>query len=378
MTAPVEKPIVAASPAIGVPFDARRNGMNLVRLVLATSVLFHHSFPLLDLGEGPLILGDHIGGWAVVAFLCLSGYLITASRRTKSFGDYLVLRIARIFPAFLVCLAVTSFVLAPISWWRSTGSLSGLFSTPTTPIAYIWNNITLKMVSWDVAGTPLDVPYPHAWNGSLWSLYYEFICYVVVGLLGCLALARRSAVPVIVLWAASVVWSLSLPVTAPYLGVGFDAEMLAKLLPYFLGGGVLSMLRSRVGMSPLVALAAAVVSVLALWISPAHGGQVASVAIAYVLLWVSAVLPSPRWVRENDISYGIYIHAFQLQQLVAVLGGAALGYWGFSLAALAMTVPAALISWYVVERPVIGAARRSLQATPALGSGAQAGQSAAS
>lgn len=364
MTAPVERPPRVVGTSLGVPFDARRNGMNLVRLVLATSVLFHHSFPLLAQGEGPLLAGDHIGGWAVIGFFCLSGYLITASRRTKAFGEYLTLRIARIFPGFIVCLVVSAAVFAPISWWRSHGSLDGFVSTGTTPVAYVWNNITLKMNSWDVAGTPLDVPFPGAWNGSLWSLYYEFICYVIVGLLGCLALSRRSPIPVIVLWAVSVLWSVTLPRTAPYLGVGFDFEMLAKLLPYFLAGGVLYMIRHRLGMHPLAALAAAVLAGLALWISPAHGGQVASLCVAYVLLWISAVLPSPAWVRTHDISYGMYIYAFQVQQLVAVLGGAALGYWGFSLVALAATVPLALLSWFALERPIINAARRSLQKRP--------------
>lgn len=366
MTAAAARPAAGDGPrGIGVPFDPRRNGMNLVRLVLATSVLFHHSFPLLGRGEGPEILGDHIGGWAVIGFFCLSGYLITASRRTKGFGEYLTLRIARIYPGFLACLAVTAFVFAPVAWWRVHGTLAGFATTGTTPIAHIWNNITLKMNSWEVAGTPLEVPYPGAWNGSLWSLYYEFVCYVVVGVLGCLALSRRSPVPITALWLVTVLWSVTLPRTAPYMGVGFDFEMLAKLLPYFLAGGVLHAIRHRIGMHPALAIAAAFLAAGALWISPAHGGQIASLAVAYVLLWISAVLPSPRIVREHDISYGMYIYAFQVQQLVAVLGGAALGYWQFSLVALTATIPMAIASWLLLERPVITAARRSLRTTKA-------------
>lgn len=70
-------------------------------------------------------------------------------------------------------------------------------------------------------------------------------------------------------------------------------------------------------------------------------------------------------MREHDISYGMYIYAFQVQQLVAVQGGAALGYWQFSLVALAATVPMAIASWLLLERPVITAARRSLRTTKA-------------
>lgn len=53
-------------------------------------------------------------------------------------------------------------------------------------------NAPLKISVWDIAGTPLGVPYPGAWNGSLWTLYYEFICYLIIGALGFLAVARRS------------------------------------------------------------------------------------------------------------------------------------------------------------------------------------------
>lgn len=140
------------------------------------------------------------------------------------------------------------------------------------------------MNSWDVAGTPLRVPYPGAWNGSLWSLYYEFICYVAVGVLGCAAVFRRSPVPMIAAWSLSVLWAVTLPRTAPYLGVGFDFEMLAKFMPHFLAGGVLATLLHRIGMHPLMAAGAAAFVGFALWISPEHGASVAGVALAYVLL----------------------------------------------------------------------------------------------
>lgn len=345
---------------IGRPFDLRRNGMNLVRLVLATSVLFHHSFPLLGMGEGPQWGVEHIGGWAVIGFFCLSGYLITASRRTKSFGSYLTLRIARIYPAFLACLVVTAFLMAPISWWRVHGSLDGLLGSGTSPFAYIWHNIGLKMTVWDVAGTPLDVPYPGAWNGSLWSLYYEFLCYLVIAVLGIWGWSRRSAWPILLAWAGSVLFWVTLPAMDAYFRVGSDFWLLGKLLPYFLAGGVLQMLRKRIGMHAGLAVVAAVVFFAAVTLAPEIGGQIASIAAAYVLLWISNVLWSPEWVRRNDVSYGMYIYAFQVQQLVAVLGGAVLGYWGYSLVALALTVPFALVSWYALEQPVMTAVRRSV------------------
>ena len=93
-------------------------------------------------------------------------------------------RVARIFPAFLVCLVVTAFVFAPIAYLHQHGTVDGLLTTPTTPLNYVFGNATLRMFAFDVAGTPGNVPYPGAWNGSLWTLYYEFGCYMVVAALG--------------------------------------------------------------------------------------------------------------------------------------------------------------------------------------------------
>ncbi|MFC0675640.1 acyltransferase family protein [Brachybacterium hainanense] len=359
-TGPPDRP--ARRPAgmwLGRPFDVRRNGMNLLRLVLATSVLFHHSFPLLGLGESPVWGVEAVGGWAVIGFFCLSGYLITASRRTKTFGAYLTARIARIYPAFLACLAVTALIFAPIAWHRLHGSLEGLWSTQTTPLRYLWNNITLKITSWDVAGTPVDVPYPGAWNGSLWSLYYEFWCYLVIAVLGIWGLARRSMWPVATAWAGSVAFWIAVQRTEGWFDlIGFDLQMLGKLLPYFLAGGMLQMLHHRVGMHPLLAVLAGAGFFAAVTWDPVIGGQLASPLLAYVLIWVSALLWSPGWVRRNDLSYGMYIYAFQVQQMLAVLGFAGLGYWRFSLLALAATIPFALASWYLIERPVLRAVRR--------------------
>ncbi len=96
----------------------------------------------------------------MIGFFCISGYLIAANRNSKSFGDYLSLRIARIFPAFIACNTVTVIVFAPIAYRHFHGTLDGYLSTGTTPLSYLFNSMGLKMLNYDVAATPLGVPYP--------------------------------------------------------------------------------------------------------------------------------------------------------------------------------------------------------------------------
>lgn len=346
---------------VGRPFNPRNNSLNLLRLILATSVLFHHSFPLMGLGEGPDLHGDAIGGWAVVGFFCISGYLIAASRSSKSFGDYLSLRIARIFPGFIICNLVTVVVFAPIAWAYVNHTWHGYLSTPTTPLNYLWSNLGLKMANYDVASTPVNVPYPHAWNGSLWSLYYEFICYLLVGLLGSFALFRRSPWGTTAVWGGTVVFQALLPITNRYFQTNSDIVQLAKLLPYFMAGAVLAEARKRIGMHWTAGLASAAGFMICLLGVPGWGGQLGSLFLVYFLLWAGSVVPCPQIIQVHDISYGMYIYAFQVQQMLAVFGVFRLGYWWFSLLALGITIVLAIGSWLVVERPVMTAVRRAIK-----------------
>ena len=78
-----------------------------------------------------------------------------------------------------------------------------------------------------------------------------------------------------------------------------------------------------------------------------------AIPFAYGLLWLGAVLPV-RLGSVNDLSYGTYIYAFPVQQLLAVAGAhTVLGYWGFATVALLVTLVLAWLSWHLVEKPTL-------------------------
>ncbi|WP_285313366.1 acyltransferase [Pseudarthrobacter sp. fls2-241-R2A-168] len=332
--------------------------MNLIRLILALAVLVHHSWPLTGAANEPIFAGETLGGWAVSGFFVISGYLITGSRFSHGLGDYLVHRLARIMPAFIICLATMVVFFAPVGYIVAKGSLSGYFGTATSPLNFFISNLTLKMNHYDIAGTPLNVPYSGAWNGSLWSLYYEFLCYLVVAALGCFAIFRKSPWFLTLLFGASVLAQANIDVINRYTNGNFDVVLLLKLLPFFLGGAVLFVWKSRIGIHWAPAVGGLVVTLLMVSAFPAWGGQASGVLIAYVTLWISTWLPQPKLIAKNDVSYGVYIYAFAFQQLLAVFGGDEWGLVLFSSAAAALTIPTAIASWLWVERPVMRRVRR--------------------
>ena len=341
-----------------VELDVRTNSLNLIRLALALLVLVAHGFYLSGQGSGPSLRGENLGGWAVFGFFTISGYLITASRFANSLGRYLALRVARIYPAFVVCLVLTAGVFAPVAWWVDHRTWDGFLTTSTTPLGYVVQNLGLRIAAYDVAGTPASVPYPRAWNGSLWTLYFEFCCYLVVGLVVCLPAVRRHPWVVGVLFVVSVgAWA-----TAPGWSAGAptDLVLLARLLPPFLGGALVQVAGRRLPLRTPTALLAVAGSAALVGLVDGWGAQAASPLVAYALLWLSTVLPSPAVVRRHDVSYGVYIYAFPVQQLLAYAGAPRLGIVGYDLLAALATVALATLSWRLVERPALREVRRRL------------------
>ncbi|GAB3804693.1 acyltransferase [Humibacter antri] len=339
------------------PFPSRRNSMNMFRLIFAAMVLFAHSWYTAGLGTGPSFNNENLGGWAVAGFFVLSGFLITGSRMSHTAGEYLVHRVARIFPAFLVCLAVTAFVFGPIALYAQHHTLAGYFSTGPTPLNYIWSNVGLHINDYGIGHSLDTVPYKDVWDGSLWTLYYEFLCYLIIWIIGGLLVVRRSVIPVAILWALSVANYANLGF-ATRLGLDQDFMLLSRLLPFFLGGSIVFYIVRRWGVSPVIGIASVVIAACCICFVPNFGGQASAPFLAYGLIWLSTVIPQPAFIARNDISYGFYIYAWPMQQLVTVFAGDRHGMWLYWLITAVLTTGLALGSWYLVERPVLRLVKR--------------------
>ena len=335
---------------VGKPYPYRGNSLNLFRLVLAAIVLFAHSWYIAGRGTGPHIHEENLGGWAVAGFFVLSGFLITRSRMRTSAGDYLLHRVARIYPAFVVCLVMTAAVFGPIAAILEHGTLAGYLSTQVTPLQYVWGNLGLAVSSYDIGATLDTVPYPNAWNGSLWTLYYEFLCYLVVWILGALAIFRRSLVPAVLIFVFSILVWMNIDL-AGRLGLDASFTLFFKLLPFFMGGACAYFVIERFGVNRWIGIGTLAVAALLIGLVPGWGGQASSPFLAYGLLFLATVIPQPTWIARNDISYGFYIYAWPVQQLVALAGGVQWGMLVYILITVVGTVVLAALSWFLVERP---------------------------
>ena len=385
-TSPSATTPASAVPAAGVPADApvtstahRSNNLDALRLVGALAVIFGHAYHIVGRPfENPVVAGYPVQTLGVIIFFSISGYLITASwSRTRNPVSYLAARSLRIFPALVVVVLVCMFVIGPVV---SVLPNSQYFDAPN-----FWSylgNIILRP-QYELPGVWGDHPYPNAVNGSLWTLPAEFFCYLLVPLV---FLAPKVArIPVIgLLLAASVWYSMTPPLESMVVWHSRISDN-ALMWVFFAAGAILRLLAERgLRFRTDVAVGLLAVHLVIAGTLPQHITKVAWLFLPYVVLAVG--LASTPYVRRasryGDLSYGLYLWAFPVQQLVIDL-------WGVQrmsvnlLIVTAITAALALVSWHVVEHPSLKLKDRLVRrltrprAEPVPAAGTPAGEPAA-
>ncbi|WP_240470934.1 acyltransferase family protein [Schaalia suimastitidis] len=329
--------------------DSRDNSLNLLRLLLALLVVFSHAQILAGVGDGVVLFGQHLGSWAVVGFFGISGYLITGARIRSDAGRYLINRVVRIYPAFLLVLVFVAFALAPLTHFLEKGTIDGYFGTSPTPLNYVYSNLLLKVSYYNI-GTTLASHELSAWNGSLWSLSYEFWCYIIIGVFMSWKFIRQHIWPTGVLFVISVLAHVGIERLNPYIDNNYDLSLLIFMLPYFLGGAIIYQLRERLPMRGRYALLALVISLILIATFPAYGKQLASPSMAYLILYLGTVLPSPSIIKTHDISYGVYLFHFPVIQFLITLGADRLGFLPLLALSAGITIFLSILSWFGIER----------------------------
>ncbi|GAB3850174.1 acyltransferase family protein [Dactylosporangium cerinum] len=178
---------------LGQLYSGRDNGIGAIRLGLAVVVVFTHGtslgFGWEDLGESLFRNQTNTGTLAVFGFFVLSGLLITRSAARTSLPRFVWHRMLRILPGLWVCLLVTAFVVAPLVALREWGTLHGFWSGPNGPLQYVTGNWFTGVRHYGIhdllgASTPWGRQAGGSvFDGALWSLVYEVICYALAGTL---------------------------------------------------------------------------------------------------------------------------------------------------------------------------------------------------
>lgn len=322
-----------------------RNSLNLLRLAAAILVLYSHQFALLGATD-PLFFGwTTFGGAGVTIFFFLSGMLVWSSwDRDSDWPRFIRRRALRIFPALWVAVLVTVFAVGPLA---SSWQLSNYFGSLLT-----WRYFTTAILvnQHSLPGVFTDNPYPMVVNGSLWTLPVEFLCYFSVAVVGSLRFIGNG-----LSIAATLLCAVIAATFAPLLvGVRFSPhfEMVAVFwFGAFYGYSFHSMQRT-----PQNTWLTSLLLVAALFGFATMGGR--GIERTSMLVCAACLVHLARKISIGDkltnpigdISYGLYIYAFPMQQIWAHVGQGQGWNWSiyFSLSLLSTGV-LAYVSWHLVE-----------------------------
>lgn len=321
----------------------RENNFDCLRLVAALAVLASHISPI----HGSGARFGALGAFGVFVFFSISGYLVSASwERDPSLGRFLTRRVLRVLPALVAAIAFAAFIIGPAA---SRLSLREYFSHPQF-FTYV-RSVLLFPVTFSLPAVFESNPLPNVVNGSLATLPIEVAMYAAISLIGVLAVLLPKA---------------RLPVLCVCLALCWAVEIRG------VSGTFLTMLSSE-----FVRCAACFFFGCILWhsrrhIGPLHGYWIPFTFLLYCLihgfygLWALLLLVPVitvsfandsypyinRLGKFGDISYGLYIYAFLIQQSL-MHWFPQLGQVEFSVLSVVLSAAAGYASWHLLEHPVL-------------------------
>ncbi len=332
-----------------------KNNFDFLRLLFATLVIFTHSYSLLGFVENDLFMQiskTHTFSYiAVRGFFVISGYLIFQSLvRSNSLVSYFWNRFLRLFPALLVVLLLT----VVFGFFLFNGTLYDYINTSTVQ-TYIPKNLSLYFLQYPLTNDVFkDNPLPLVINGSLWTLRFEFSMYLI---LSCLYFFRKNKNVINI--------SLFFLFFITLTGVSFFEKYLIsikfllnwfqffELGNYFIAGSILASLNiDKFKYKKQLLFVSLVLFLIFILINKLN-------YIVYIILPLLVILfglyplkyIDNLTVKKGDLSYGIYIYAFPVQQTLIYYFHPSINELIFYTICLVYIL--AFLSWHLVEKNVL-------------------------
>ncbi|MDF3981423.1 acyltransferase [Luteibacter sp. PPL201] len=275
-----------------------------MRMIAALLVLVSHQFALSGRPEPRFVGEDSFGHLGVLIFFSISGYLVTSSwLKDPHVLRFVARRVLRMAPALCVSMPLTLAVIASF----------GMTGFPDNP--------------------------RHLTNGSLWTVPYEVYCYA--GLLVAGVATRRPSIALAVASFGYLVFAEMRSETnfLAYFGVFFAAGSLLRAFP--------------IGLKPL-----AILVTLTIGCALIHGDQT-TLGLAFMVPPLTIVMGSQSWpgLRDisaiGDLSYGVYIYAWPVQQMGVAYMGRQTPYFELLAVTVPVTLALAAASWHLIEKKAL-------------------------
>ena len=330
------------------PLLHNENNLDIVRYYLSFAVLFAHFAEL----TGSTNYFPTSSFTAVGGFFMLSGFLVFYSYlRSRSIAQYLRRRAQRILPPYIAIV-----LLCAVCGVFITNLSVGNYFSSSQFWQYLGANLTFANFLQPSLPGVFEGQVYESVNGSLWTMKVEVLLYLSIPLAAWLMMRSSRAWALVAIYALSYIYKV-------WMGFMYadTGELIYRIMQRQVGGqllffysGVAILLyfdyfQRYIRVLFPIALAVGIASKYVNWFDAIEPLCIAIVIIgfAYNCRWFV-------WMRKYDnIAYDIYLFHYPIIQLVV--------YWGLperniylALAVVVgMTLSLSLLSWYLIERPVM-------------------------
>ena len=330
--------------------ERSENNFDFLRLVFSSAVILSHSFPLTGKDEffASITNGQlGLGSLSVDIFFILSGYLIfTSLKYSKTIKNYIWKRVLRLYPALIILMLIS---LAILPFFYKGNSIFSEKEYWT----YLPNNLSLYKVQFFINGIFESNPYPKAINGSLWSLSYEFTMYIILVLLFPFKKSKYIFHIILVCFIASYALYIFKPnfLSKLFNHIYLDTKELYRLSTYFLAGSLLYFVKFEKFNNIYTRISLLILLFLSLYFTLFK--VVAPLTLPVLILLIGTLKTkyiSSIGEKFGDISYGVYIYGFIVQQIF--MNYLNLNVIELTIYSITVTYFVAYLSWHYVEKPM--------------------------
>lgn len=325
----------------------RQNNFDFLRLLFSSLVILSHSFPLTNQPEILILLNQHVtlGEISVQAFFVMSGYLIfTSMKSSKSLLNYFWKRCIRLFPGLFIMLLLTIIYLP---------FLNSEILKQEDYYTYLPNCLSLFFIQHRIANVFVNNPYPFAINGSLWSLSYEFLMYIYIGFLFVFRGFKYLKFIVIPSFFIFYIFHLFSSDFLKYYMLHLHIESLQfyRLATFFMAGACLTYFKINALQNKYVLLIMFTLFVLSIKFE--FYNETAPFIFTLLLIPFAISyhkrLQIPKYF--GDISYGVYIYGFIVQQSIMYFLN--LKAFPLFITSIIITYTFAYFSWHYIEKKAL-------------------------
>lgn len=327
----------------------KSDNLQLLRFIAAIMVMCSHAFILTE-GDGSRewfvrATGGQMtmGAFAVSVFFCAGGYLIARSAENSRTGKaFFKKRLIRLFPTLWTVVLICVLILGPAV-------------TSLTPADYFRNGGTYKyflngllILSHNLPGVFEKNPYTAAVNGSLWTLPVEFLCYIGCFAMNRLHLLKKQGCAVITA-AAVLLYFVGIRFIIPVLGLEALLSAVNAVMLFYMGM-MFWVFKDNIVMDKRIALGFLILLLLSIRAGIMYVSWPLFFPYLLFYLCFSVRQVSEIVGRLGNLSYGIYLAAFPVQQTLIQIAGGSMSPEENMLFSIPVTVIIALILYHAVEK----------------------------